>query len=57
MIFPIYLLSLCVREARKLYRNTENIELYVGLVAEQPKPVGNGAGLCPSCASLLHFLL
>lgn len=53
----IYLFSLCMREARKLYRHTENLELYVGLVAEQPKPVGNGAGLCPSCASLLHFFL
>lgn len=35
--------------ARKLYRNPENIELYVGLVAEQSKDVGPGAGLCPSC--------
>lgn len=34
--------------ARKLYRNPENLELYVGLVAEQSKDVGPGAGLCPS---------
>lgn len=34
--------------ARKLYRDPENIELYVGLVAEQSKDVGPGAGLCPS---------
>lgn len=34
--------------ARKLYRTTENLELYVGLVAEESKPVGDGAGLCPS---------
>lgn len=43
--------SRCLREARKLYRHPENLELYVGLVAEEPKPVGPGAGLCPSCAS------
>jgi linoleate 10R-lipoxygenase len=35
--------------ARKLYRNIENLELYVGLIAEESKPVGDGAGLCPSC--------
>lgn len=34
--------------ARKLYRHTENLELYVGLVSEESKPVGDGAGLCPS---------
>lgn len=34
--------------ARKLYRTTENLELYVGLVSEESKPVGDGAGLCPS---------
>ncbi|KAF8307548.1 heme peroxidase [Clavulina sp. PMI_390] len=34
--------------AKKLYRTPENIELYVGLVAEESKPVGDGAGLCPS---------
>lgn len=33
---------------RKLYRTPENIELYVGLIAEESKPVGDGAGLCPS---------
>lgn len=35
--------------ARKLYRNPNNLELYVGLIAEQSKDVGPGAGLCPSC--------
>jgi linoleate 10R-lipoxygenase len=34
---------------RKLYRNIENLELYIGLLTEQLKPVGVGAGLCPSC--------
>ncbi|KAF8337099.1 heme peroxidase [Cantharellus anzutake] len=34
--------------ARKLYGTTENLELYVGLVAEEAKPVRNGSGLCPS---------
>ncbi|KAF8337111.1 uncharacterized protein EI90DRAFT_3014047 [Cantharellus anzutake] len=34
--------------SRKLYRNTENLELYVGLVAEESKKVMDGAGLCPS---------
>ncbi|KAF8316120.1 heme peroxidase, partial [Clavulina sp. PMI_390] len=39
--------------ARKLYRNPENLELYVGLVAEQSKDVGPGAGLCPSYTAIL----
>ncbi|KAF8323486.1 heme peroxidase [Cantharellus anzutake] len=34
--------------ARKIYRTPENLELYVGLVAEESKPVMDGAGLCPS---------
>ncbi len=38
--------------ARKLYRTTENLELYVGLVAEESKKVMDGAGLCPSCKCL-----
>lgn len=37
--------------ARKLYRDPNHLELYVGLVAEQSKDVGPGAGLCPSCTS------
>jgi linoleate 10R-lipoxygenase len=41
--------------ARKLYRVPENIELYVGLVAEDSKKVGPGAGLCPSCTFHLFF--
>lgn len=41
--------------ARKLYRDPENIELYVGLVAEQSKDVGPGAGLCPSCTPFVRI--
>ncbi|KDQ18824.1 hypothetical protein BOTBODRAFT_28325 [Botryobasidium botryosum FD-172 SS1] len=33
--------------AEKLYGDIENLELYPGLVAEEPKPVMPGAGLCP----------
>ncbi|KAK2463514.1 hypothetical protein APHAL10511_004265 [Amanita phalloides] len=33
--------------AEKLYGNIENLELYVGLQAEEAKPVMEGAGLCP----------
>ena len=33
--------------AEKLYGNVENLELYVGLQAEEAKPVMEGAGLCP----------
>jgi linoleate 10R-lipoxygenase len=33
--------------AEKLYGNIENLELYVGLQAEEAKPVVEGAGLCP----------
>jgi hypothetical protein len=33
--------------AEHLYSNIDNLELYVGLQAEQAKPVVNGAGLCP----------
>ncbi|KIO24703.1 hypothetical protein M407DRAFT_25950 [Tulasnella calospora MUT 4182] len=32
---------------RRLYRHPDNIELYVGLQAEQAKTVMDGAGLCP----------
>lgn len=34
--------------ARKLYRHPDNLELYVGLVAEEAKTVGSGGGLCSS---------
>lgn len=34
--------------AQKLYRSTENLELYVGLICEESKEPGPGAGLCPS---------
>ncbi|KZT27896.1 linoleate diol synthase [Neolentinus lepideus HHB14362 ss-1] len=33
--------------AEKLYGDINNLELYVGLQAEQAKPVTDGAGLCP----------
>ncbi|KAI0046507.1 linoleate diol synthase [Auriscalpium vulgare] len=33
--------------AEKLYDNIDNLELYVGLQAEEAKPVVDGAGLCP----------
>ncbi|KAK7439854.1 hypothetical protein VKT23_017426 [Stygiomarasmius scandens] len=33
--------------ARALYRHIDNLELYVGLQAEQAKAPGPGAGLCP----------
>ncbi|KAH9967528.1 linoleate diol synthase [Russula dissimulans] len=33
--------------AERLYSNIENLELYVGLQAEETKPIVDGAGLCP----------
>ncbi|KAJ7898460.1 linoleate diol synthase [Mycena leptocephala] len=33
--------------AEKLYGDINNLELYVGLQAEEAKPVTDGAGLCP----------
>lgn len=33
--------------AEKLYGDIDNLELYVGLQAEETKPVIEGAGLCP----------
>jgi len=33
--------------AMRLYKHPDNIELYVGLQAEEAKPVVDGAGLCP----------
>ncbi|KAI6023916.1 hypothetical protein PISMIDRAFT_470487 [Pisolithus microcarpus 441] len=33
--------------AEKLYGHIDNLELYVGLQAEETKPVAPGAGLCP----------
>ncbi|KAH9973470.1 putative linoleate diol synthase [Lactifluus volemus] len=33
--------------AERLYTHIDNLELYVGLQAEQTKPVVDGAGLCP----------
>ncbi|KAJ3491856.1 hypothetical protein NLI96_g423 [Meripilus lineatus] len=34
--------------AQKLYGDIEMLELYPGIQAEEPKPVVEGAGLCPS---------
>jgi linoleate 10R-lipoxygenase len=46
----------CIAEAaRKLYRNIEHLELYVGLAAEQAKTVKPGSGLCPPCQCILHL--
>ena len=33
--------------AERLYSNIDNLELYVGLQAEEAKPIVEGAGLCP----------
>ena len=33
--------------AQKLYGDIDRLELYVGLQAEEAKPVIEGAGLCP----------
>ncbi len=42
--------------AEHLYSNIENLELYVGLQAEEAKPVVDGAGLCPGrFRSVIHF--
>jgi hypothetical protein len=35
------------RAAEVLYHDIENLELYVGLLAEETKQPGSGAGLCP----------
>jgi hypothetical protein len=42
--------------AEHFYANIDNLELYVGLQAEETKPVVAGAGLCPGkFRSLIHF--
>lgn len=42
--------------AERLYGNIDNLELYVGLQAEEAKPVVDGAGLCPGMSrSPVHF--
>ena len=33
--------------AERLYGDIEHLELYVGLQAEEAKPLVDGAGLCP----------
>ena len=38
--------------AEKLYGDIDNLELYVGLQAEEAKPVIDGAGLCPGTFSI-----
>ena len=42
--------------AEKLYGHIDRLELYVGLQAEEAKPVIEGAGLCPG-KPLLSFTL
>jgi linoleate 10R-lipoxygenase len=39
--------------AERLYTHIDNLELYVGLQAEQTKPVVDGAGLCPGMSKSL----
>ena len=39
--------------AEKLYGDINFLELYVGLQAEEAKPLVDGAGLCPGNISLL----
>lgn len=39
--------------AEKLYGDIDHLELYVGLQAEDAKPVMDGAGLCPGAYLLL----
>jgi hypothetical protein len=42
--------------AEHLYSDIDSLELYVGLQAEEVKPVVDGAGLCPGrFRSLIHF--
>jgi hypothetical protein len=38
-----------------LYGDIDNLELYVGLQAEEAKPLVEGAGLCPGRSSLFHL--
>lgn len=42
--------------AEKLYGNIDYLELYVGLQAEEPKPLVDGAGLCPGNFFLVPLL-
>ena len=42
--------------AEKLYGNIDYLELYVGLQAEEPKPLVDGAGLCPGKFFLVPLL-
>ena len=42
--------------AEKLYGDINYLELYVGLQAEEAKPVVDGAGLCPGIFFLVHLL-
>lgn len=41
--------------AEKLYGDIEHLELYVGLQAEETKPVMEGAGLCPGALTFLNW--
>jgi hypothetical protein len=38
--------------AEKLYGDINHLELYVGLQAEETKPLVEGAGLCPGSLSI-----
>jgi len=41
--------------AEKLYGDIDHLELYVGLQAEEAKPVMDGAGLCPGMYLFLNY--
>lgn len=45
-IIPDYSLSQTIAE--RLYRHIDNLELHVGMQAEESKPAIPGSGLCPS---------
>jgi hypothetical protein len=40
--------------AEKLYGHIDNLELYVGLQAEETKPLREGTGLCPGITFLFR---
>ena len=43
--------------AEKLYGHIDRLELYVGLQAEEAKPVVEGAGLCPGKSAQLYIVV
>ena len=47
LLLPSLLLTIFKAAAEALYHDIDNLELYVGLQAEETKEPGPGAGLCP----------